>query len=106
MTSNLKKLKVGDKAWSIQLGDCVVTEIYSEGLYQYVLASFCEKTEKLIQEFSYTRCGKHYHLDKYPSAFAYDFPAWVDAYRQHVMHRRKVAQAEKQQEHAHKYKQN
>jgi hypothetical protein len=56
-------LKVGQKVWSIQLGDCFVKEMDDSNKYIYILQN------KEGNWHSYDKFGKHGHIDCYPSLF-------------------------------------
>ena len=55
------KVKVGDKLWSIQLGECVVEKINSNA-YPITMSNETDSLE-------YTEDGRLYEYDAYPSLF-------------------------------------
>lgn len=59
----MKEFKVGDKVWSVQLGECEVKVI--DGEYKYLVG--CMNDEGSIGY--YTLDGKHHYTDKNPSLF-------------------------------------
>lgn len=69
---DFSSVKVGDKLWSVQLGDCVVVNMYNEK-YSFVSAwpIHCKSLINTQTE-RYTLSGKQYEEDHHPSLF------WVE----------------------------
>lgn len=59
-TNDFSKRRVGDKLWSIQLGDCIVSEL--------TLSEICVISDNGIYEYYYFD-GKFSSADKYQSLF-------------------------------------
>lgn len=59
-TNDFSKCRVGDKLWSIQLGDCIVSEL--------TLSEICVISDNGIYEYYYFD-GKFSSADKYQSLF-------------------------------------
>jgi len=66
MSTTFENAQVGDKAWSIQLGDCTITAINSPDSGVYSIQAVSERTGR---SSSYTIAGRFSKIDSHHSLF-------------------------------------